>query len=131
MAENRHIIIQAELSGAECVGDSERVAQVITNLLTNAVHYNNENGEIRIITRREGNFAVVEVGDNGPGIAPEHLPHVFDRFYRVDSARTSSQGRSGLGLAISNSIVQAHGGSMEVASEEGKGTTFTVRLPCG
>jgi heavy metal sensor kinase len=129
LAANRNIAIRTAFNSAECLGDSERLGQVITNLLTNAVHHNNEGGELRIATHREGHFAVVEVADDGPGIAPEHLPHVFDRFYRVDSARTTSQGRSGLGLAISKAIIDAQGGIIEVVSEEGKGTTFTVRVP--
>lgn len=131
LAADRNIQIRTDFSTAESIGDSERLGQVITNLLTNAVHYNHEGGEIRIATRGDGDFAILEVADSGPGIAPEHLPHVFQRFYRADPARTSSQGRSGLGLAISKAIVEAHGGSIEVASEEGKGTVFTVRLPRG
>ncbi|MGN6554737.1 MAG: sensor histidine kinase [Verrucomicrobiota bacterium] len=129
LAADRNIQIRTDFSTAESIGDSERLGQVITNLLTNAVHYNHEGGEIRIATRGDGDFAILEVADSGPGIAPEHLPHVFQRFYRADPARTSSQGRSGLGLAISKAMVEAHGGSIEVASEEGKGTVFTVRLP--
>ena len=74
-------------------------------------------------------MAVLTVSDNGPGISAEHLPHIFDRFYRVDSARTAGQGRTGLGLAITKAIIQAHGGTIEVVSEAGRGTTFTVRLP--
>ena len=129
LAEPRGIKILCGLSPAECSGDSERLAQVITNLLSNAIHYNKDGGEVRVATRTEGDFAVVVVADNGPGIAPEHLARIFDRFYRVDGARTTTAGRTGLGLAISKAIVEAHGGSIEVASEPGKGTTFTVRLP--
>lgn len=129
LAVNRNLTLRSELSPVECVGDSERIGQVITNLLTNAVNYNNEGGEIRATTRLEGDFVFLEVADNGPGIAPEHLPNIFRRFYRADLARTTSQGRSGLGLAISKAIVEAHGGALEVVSELGRGTTFTVRLP--
>ncbi len=129
LAANRNIALHTELSSVECEGDSERIGQVITNLLTNAVHYNHEGGEIRITIRREGEFVLIEVADNGPGIAPEHLPNVFRRFYRADAARTAAQGRSGLGLAISKAIVEAHGGALEVVSESGKGALFTIRLP--
>ncbi|HET7626015.1 MAG TPA: ATP-binding protein [Verrucomicrobiae bacterium] len=129
MASGRGISIQTEFAAAECLGDAERLGQVITNLLANAVHYNKDGGEIKIATRRENEFAVMSVSDTGNGIAPEHLPRVFERFYRADAARTSSQGRTGLGLAISKAIMDAHGGSIEVSSRVGEGTTFTVRLP--
>jgi signal transduction histidine kinase len=99
------------------------------NLLTNAVHYNREGGEVRIATRREQGFGVIEVSDTGIGIAPEHLPRIFERFYQADASRARSQGNAGLGLAISKAIIEAHGGSIEAASEAGKGTTFRVRLP--
>lgn len=129
LAETRRISIISELAPAECVGDSERLAQVITNLLANAVYYNHEGGEVRVRSRQEGNFCVIEVVDDGPGIATEHQANVFKRFYRVDAARTMSQGRSGLGLAISKAIVEAHGGAIELASEAGRGAAFTVRFP--
>jgi len=129
LAAARGMTIQTELPPTECAGDSERIAQVIVNLLTNAIQHNPEKGGISIATRRESGLVVMEVADNGPGIAPEHLPHVFERFYRADPARTVSHGRTGLGLAISKAIVNAHAGSIDVSIELGKGTTFTVRLP--
>lgn len=127
LADQRQIKITAELTATETVGDAERIAQVITNLLSNAVQHTPEGCEIRIATQNGAGAALLTVADNGPGIAPEHVPYIFDRFYRADAARTSSQGRSGLGLAISKAIVEAHGGSIEVRSEAG--ATFTVRLP--
>lgn len=129
LAEERRITIRAELLPAGCHGDSERIAQVVMNLLTNAVHHNKDGGEIRVTTKPMNGSAALIVSDSGPGIAPEHLPHVFKRFYRADAARTSSQGRSGLGLAISLAIVHAHGGSIEAESKVGEGSSFTVRLP--
>jgi two-component system OmpR family sensor kinase len=129
LADERRITILTELSPAGCHGDPERVAQVVLNLLTNAVQHNKDGGEIRISTNPTNGSAVLAVSDNGPGIAPEHLPHLFKRFYRADAARTASQGRSGLGLAISSAIVAAHGGSLEVESKTGNGSAFTVRLP--
>jgi len=129
LADERRIKIVAELNSAPCGGDADRVTLVITNLLTNAIHYNRDGGEVRIATRLENGAAVLTVSDNGPGIAAEHLPHIFDRFYRADAARTSSQGRAGLGLAICKAIVEAHGGTIGGASQPGGGATFTVRLP--
>ncbi|HEX5221205.1 MAG TPA: heavy metal sensor histidine kinase [Verrucomicrobiae bacterium] len=129
LARLREIAIHGELSPCEMLGDSERLGQVVTNLLSNAINHNKEGGEIRISTRWETRTAVLTVSDNGPGITPEHLPRIFERFYRADAARTSTQGRSGLGLAISKAIVEAHGGSIDVQSRVGIGSTFTVRLP--
>src|SRR4029434_6281869 len=119
----------AELAPAAVLGDADRLGQVITNLLSNAIHYNKENGAIRVSTRTENASAVVTVADTGEGIAPEDLPHIFDRFYRADKSRARSEGRSGLGLAISKAVVDAHGGTLEVSSQPGAGTIFTVRLP--
>ncbi len=129
LADERQVALTPELAPVECQGDPGRIAQVITNLLSNAVDHTPAGGQVRITTQVEYGMAILMVADHGPGIAPEHLPHIFDRFYRADAARTSAQGRSGLGLAISKAIVTAHGGTIEVASEAGKGATFTVRLP--
>ena len=129
LASLRGIAIHCDLSPCETLGDSERLSQVVTNLLSNAVNHNKEGGAIRVSTRWEHSTVLLTVGDNGPGITPEHLPRIFERFYRADTARTSTQGRSGLGLAISKAIVEAHGGNIEVESEVGIGSTFIVRLP--
>jgi signal transduction histidine kinase len=115
------------LSPIECVGDSERIAQVITNLLTNAIQYNQEGGEVRLMAQSQKGMAMLAVSDTGRGIPVADLPHLFERFYRADQSRTS--GNTGLGLAISKAIVEAHGGTIEVASQPDAGTTFTVRLP--
>lgn len=131
LAATRQITVLAELEAAPCRADATRIAQVITNLLANAIHHNREGGEVRVQTHAAKDAAVLIVTDNGPGIASEHLPRIFERFYRVDKARTSTAGRTGLGLSISKAIVDAHGGTIEVASEEGKGATFVVRLPAG
>ncbi|HYG23119.1 MAG TPA: ATP-binding protein [Verrucomicrobiae bacterium] len=129
LASDKQIQITVDLRDAPCVGDSERLGQVITNLVSNAIHYNRERGNIHVKTRSEQRFAIVEVVDDGPGISSEHQANVFKRFYRIDAARTSAQGHSGLGLAICRSIVEAHGGTIDVRSREGQGTTFVVRLP--
>ncbi len=127
IADEHSIKIHCELTPLECVGDSERLAQVVTNLLTNAIQYNKPGGEIRIAAHSKGGTALLTVSDTGMGIPAEDLPHVFKRFYRGDKSRTG--GNAGLGLAISKAIIEAHGGMIEVSSQEDAGATFTVRLP--
>ena len=128
LAHERGIHIHCDLAPARVCGDADRLSQVITNLLTNAIHYNKPNGEIRVGTRSENGAAIVTIADTGQGIAAEDLPHIFERFYRADKSRSRAAGRSGLGLAISKAIVDAHGGTIELTSQPGAGTTFTVRL---
>jgi two-component system, OmpR family, sensor kinase len=129
LATERGIAIDCSIQPAEISGDADRVHQVITNLLTNAISYNKPNGNIRVATRRENGSVVLSVADTGQGIAAEDLPHVFERFYRADKSRARVNGHSGLGLAICKAIVDAHGGSIEVISTPGEGTTFHVKLP--
>lgn len=129
LAEQRKIKLTTELAAAPTLGDTERVAQVVTNLLGNAVQHTPEGSAVRITTQLDGGATLLTVADNGPGIAAEHLPHIFDRFYRGDAARTTALGSTGLGLAISKAIVEAQGGSIEVESAPGRGATFRVRLP--
>jgi heavy metal sensor kinase len=112
-------------------GDRDRLKQLLWNLAENALRYTPVGGTIRLSVRREAGCAEVAVADNGPGIAPEHLSRIFDRFYRVDRARSRATGGAGLGLAIVKHIAQAHGGSVEVESRVGKGSIFRVRLPLG
>jgi len=127
LAEERRIAIHCDLPASQCIGDSDRIGQVITNLLTNAIVHNNPGGEVRVTARREKGFVLFSVADNGPGIAPEDLPRLFDRFYRADKSR--SRGGTGLGLAISKAIVNAHCGLIEASGMPGSGTTIEVRLP--
>jgi heavy metal sensor kinase len=129
LAAERGIAIHTDLAALACQGDAERVSQVITNLLSNAIHYNRDRGEVRLCARAEDGVAVLTVTDTGEGIAAEDLPHVFERFYRADKSRARANGRTGLGLAICQAIVEAHGGAIAVASERGVGAIFTVRLP--
>jgi len=110
-------------------GDENQLRRVMTNLLDNAIHYNQQNGEVRVSSRVEDDEVRVEVSNTGPGIGAEDLPHVFDRFYRTDKARSRAEGRTGLGLAISKVIVEAHGGTISARSEPGVLTTFELRLP--
>jgi len=127
LAEERNVNIHADLAVVECTGDSERLAQVVTNLLMNAIQYNQPAGQVRVSLESRDGTAVLAVADTGPGISPEDLPRVFERFYRADKSR--STGGNGLGLAISKAIVEVHGGTLEATSNPGAGTTFTVRLP--
>ncbi len=127
LANERDVKIHCDLTATECVGDSERLGQVVTNLLTNAIQNNQPGGEVRVTLEARDGVTALAVADNGVGISPADLPRVFERFYRADQSR--STGGSGLGLSISKAIVEAHGGTIEVTSEVGKGAAFTVRLP--
>ncbi len=129
LATERNLTLHCELPVVECTGEAERIGRVITNLLTNAVHFNRDGGEIRVTVRAEDNTALIVVSDTGEGISPEDVPHIFERFYRADKARSGIQGRTGLGLAICQAIVEASGGTIETASRPGEGSTFTVKLP--
>jgi heavy metal sensor kinase len=132
LADARGLRLDAEAGGPlEVRGDGARLRQVFFNLLDNAIKYTPEGGAITVLCGRCGRDAVVTVHDTGVGIPPEHLPRVFDRFYRVDKARSREQGGTGLGLSIAHSIVTAHGGRIELASTPGQGTTCTVTLPEG
>lgn len=110
-------------------GDQMRLTQLLINLVDNAVRYTPAGGSVIVSAARDGNWAVLSVADTGVGIDAEHLPHVFERFYRVDSARARSEGGAGLGLAICQWIARAHGGDIAVESTPGRGSVFTVRLP--
>jgi signal transduction histidine kinase len=111
------------------VGDPERLAQVLDNLLSNALRYTDPGGRIAVDLAVRGGVAVIEVADSGVGIAPEDLGHVFDRFWRSPEARARAADGSGVGLALVSDLVRAHDGQVTVVSELGRGTTFTVSLP--
>jgi heavy metal sensor kinase len=113
------------------LGDEARLRQVFYNVLDNAIKYTPEGGQIEVRLAREDGWVLASVRDTGEGISPEHLPRVFDRFYRVDRARSRAAGGTGLGLSIAQSITAAHGGRIELASAPGRGTVCTVRLPAG
>lgn len=108
-------------------GDKDRIRQALVNLVHNAIKFNHPGGSVTMSTKASGEFVIVSVSDTGVGIPEEELPHVFERFYKADRART--RGGSGLGLAIAKHIVQAHGGSIWAQSEEGQGSTFSFSLP--
>jgi signal transduction histidine kinase len=112
------------------VADPQRITQVLHNLLTNALTHTPSGGTIAVEARAEpGGMVAIGVADTGAGIAPEDLPHIFERFYRADSSRSRATGGSGLGLTIARRLVEAHGGRIAVASEPGRGSRFTFTLP--
>lgn len=109
-------------------GSGSELTRLWTNLLENAVRHTPPDGKVEVSAMVEGRWVVVAVSDTGEGIAPEHLPHLGERFYRVDTARTAATGGNGLGLAICRSIAAAHGGEMIIESQVGQGTVVTIRL---
>jgi signal transduction histidine kinase len=113
------------------LGDRERLSQVVTNLLTNAVKYSPHADRIVVRIAETGTGATIEVEDYGIGIDEEHLDQIFDRFYRVTSADEKTFPGLGMGLFISKEIVRRHGGTMEVASTKGRGSTFRFTVPYG
>ncbi|MCB9078170.1 MAG: HAMP domain-containing protein [Anaerolineaceae bacterium] len=113
----------------QTTGNASQLQQVFSNLLDNALKFTPVGGQVEVSLNRDWQQIIATVTDNGPGIPPENLPHLFNRFYRVDSARTRTAGGFGLGLAITREIVRLHGGTIDVQSQSGQGTTFTVGLP--
>jgi two-component system phosphate regulon sensor histidine kinase PhoR len=132
-ARRRKITLAAENQGApEVVSDGDRLRQILENLVDNAVKYTPENGHVEVVARPgPDGGAVVEVRYDGAGIPAEHLHRVFERFYRVDKARSRELGGTGLGLAIVKHLAEGMGAAVAVASEVGRGTCFTVSLPSG
>jgi len=110
-------------------GDKIRIEQILINITSNAIKYTPDGGRISLRLQDLGDRAEVTVTDNGVGIPEEDIPHLFERFYRVEKARSSDKGGTGLGLAIAKEFAAAHGGDIRVSSIVGKGTTFTVTLP--
>jgi len=109
--------------------DVKDMEKLFTNLVGNAIKYNRENGSVTIRGEVEGSFVRYDVKDTGIGISPEHLPRIFDDFYRADDERTKKISGTGLGLTIAKKIVNSHFGRIEVASEPEKGSVFSVFLP--
>lgn len=119
----------SEVDQATVMGDADRLKQLFINLVENAIKYTPAGGTVELSLFKKDDKVHFEVCDTGIGIPPENLPHIFDRFYRVDKARARAHGGSGLGLSIAKWIATAHGGSIRVKSQPGEGTTFTVTLP--
>jgi signal transduction histidine kinase len=111
------------------LADEDRIGQVLLNLVGNALQYTPEGGQVRIHARREGEWVRFSVEDTGIGIPPEHLSHLFERFYRVDKSRSRAGGGSGIGLTVARHLVEAHGSKIEAASDgPGQGSTFSFTL---
>jgi signal transduction histidine kinase len=127
IAGDREIII-GQQDKLVIKGDAQKLRQLLSNLIDNAIKYTPEHGTVMLSLFRDGEWARLEVADTGIGIAPESQPHIFDRFYRVDRARSRLSSSTGLGLAIVKGIVDQHGGKVTVSSELGKGSKFTVWL---
>lgn len=130
-AEEKQIGLN-ELEALECEAycDPSRMKQTLINLIGNAIRYTPEGGKVEIRQSAESDgFIQIEVADTGSGIAADKLPYIFHRFYRADDSRSRSAGGTGLGLAIAKQFVEAHGGTLNVASEVGSGTVFVLRLP--
>jgi two-component system phosphate regulon sensor histidine kinase PhoR len=130
LAEVRRVSLETQLvEDVSISGDPSRMRELVSVLLDNAVKYADAGDRVEISVRKEHKRAIIRVSDNGPGIPAHALPHVFDRFYRVDKARSRESGGTGLGLAIARHIVDAHGGTIGVESTVGEGTVVTVELP--
>jgi signal transduction histidine kinase len=130
LAQGKVEIRIGNLEQTVVIGDRDRLKQLLLNLVVNALQYTQAGGRVVLSLRVVEDCVHITISDNGPGIPPEELPHIFDRFYRVEKSRSrSALGGSGLGLSIAQWIAQSHDGRIEVASEPGKGTTFSVWLP--
>ncbi|MGM9662945.1 MAG: sensor histidine kinase [Oscillospiraceae bacterium] len=130
LAEEKQVDLSYEAEeGCTVLAAADEIHQIIYNLVDNAIKYSRSGGFVQIDLRREGEMAVLSVADNGIGIPEEELEHVFERFYRVDKARSRSAGGTGLGLAIVSDLVRKRGGTVTAACREGGGSVFTVRLP--
>jgi two-component system phosphate regulon sensor histidine kinase PhoR len=129
-AKSRNVELINQLPELTATADADRLEQVLANLVDNAIKYGNSPGHVTVGGKKlEDGGIELFVQDDGPGIPPESLERVFERFYRVDKARAREQGGTGLGLSIVKHIVQAHGGEVRVESQPGKGAAFYFTLP--
>ena len=130
LAEEKSITVRYVTSfGVEIEGNASRLGQVVANLLDNAIKYTPEGGSVKLLVAAEESVAVLEITDNGGGIPAEALPHIFERFYRADKARSRALGGVGLGLSIAKAICNAHDANIKVWSDEGDGSCFRVEFP--
>ena len=128
-AERQQHFVVATAPAGVVYGNEDQLIRMLLNLLDNAIRYTPAGGCITLGCEHRNGSVAIQISDTGLGIASEHLPRLFDRFYRVDRGRSRAQGGSGLGLAIAQSIAQLHGGEITVSSTVGQGSTFMVRLP--
>jgi signal transduction histidine kinase len=129
LAEDKHIVITCDARQPVLIeGDRARLKQVVVNLLDNAIKYTPDNGAVQLSVNALNGHAILEVSDNGIGIPPEALPHVFERFFRVDQSRSSDSFSAGLGLSIVKSICTAHGAEVQVQSSLRQGSCFRVKF---
>ena len=119
-----------DVNNIKIFGDEAKLEKLLLNIIRNAIKYTEKNGKIKIWIESNNKFVKINIRDNGIGIPKEDLPYIFERFYRVDKARSRQEGGTGLGLSICLWIAEAHGGYISVESEEGKGSIFTIHLPC-
>jgi two-component system, OmpR family, sensor histidine kinase CiaH len=127
--EGVQMALHADAEPATVEADPDRLQQVLLILIDNAIKHTPAGGSIDVRVGRHGQSAIVEVADTGSGIAPEHLPRIFDRFYRADKARARERGGTGLGLSIAKMLVEAHDGQLQVSSTLGAGTQVSLSLP--
>ena len=126
---NQNFQFNCENNIHNMVGDKEKLQQVLINIVSNSVKYTPNGGTVKIEVKPDGDFVVFNVSDTGMGIPEEDIPRIFERFYRVEKARSSDRGGTGLGLAIAKEITEAHGGSISLKSKLGEGTDISIRLP--
>jgi len=130
VASARDVALSLSATGTvEAQANPDLVYRCVLNLVDNAIKYSGEGGAVSVSVAKTGSLATVAVADGGPGIAPEDLPRIFDRFYRVDKGRSRREGGTGLGLAIVKELVESQSGSVAAQSEPGRGSTFTISLP--
>jgi two-component system phosphate regulon sensor histidine kinase PhoR len=131
-AKSKSKKVSLKLTGKEgpllVKADSQRMEQVLINLIDNGIKYGNQEGKVNVLIEERKKNLQISVKDNGPGIPAEHLPRLFERFYRVDKSRAKMSGGSGLGLSIVKHIVKAHGSQITVISKIDKGTSFSFKL---
>ncbi|MFL5276644.1 MAG: ATP-binding protein [Myxococcales bacterium] len=128
-APQHEIVLRRPTRGVQAMGDRERLEQVVVNLVQNAIKYSPQGGRVEVSVERNGSQARVTVTDEGIGIPKDEQRHIFERFFRAQNATTRNYGGLGIGLYVSNEIVERHGGAFEVVSEPGKGTTFGFTIP--
>lgn len=129
LSQQKNVSIQSDLQPGPCLGDNAALAILIFNLISNAIQYSHSDGTVFVSTSHNSGSTTLTVRDEGIGIDPIDLPHIFERFYRADKARTGTSGHTGLGLAIAHTIAENHGGSLTAKSAQEKGSTFTLQLP--